>query len=69
MELISQYLDVIISLLVTNIPTFIKDAPDAIRLCKDIICTDDHQNRCLITMDICSRYTNIRTAEGLTTLK
>ena len=55
--------------LVTKLPTFIKDTTDVIRLCKDFKFTDDYQYRYLFTMDICSLYTNIPTAEGLAALR
>ena len=55
--------------LVTKLPTFIKDTSDVISLCKDYKFTDDYLCRYLFTMDICSPYTNIPTAEGLAALK
>ena len=54
---------------VTKFPTFIKDSSDAIRLLKDVKCTDDYQIRHLFTMDMCFLYTNTPTAEGLAALK
>ena len=68
-ELISKYLDCICFSLVTKLPTSIKDTSDVIRLCKDFKFTDDYQYRYLFTMDICSPYTNIPTAEFLAALK
>ena len=68
-ELISQYFDCIFFPIVTMLLTLIKDTSDVIRLCKDIKFTDDYQCRYLFTMDICSLYTNIPTAVGLTAHK
>ena len=45
------------------------DKSDVIRLFKDFKFTDDYQYRYLFTMDICSPFTNIPTAEGLAALK
>ena len=67
-ELICQYLDGIYFSLVTKLPTFIKDTPNAIRLFYDFRSTDDYRHRYLFTMDICSLCINVPTA-GLAALK
>ena len=68
-ELKGQYLNSIISPLITKLPTFIKDKSDAIRLFACYEFTDNYQNRYLFTIDICSPYTNIPAAEGLAALR
>ncbi|KAJ8031993.1 hypothetical protein HOLleu_25387 [Holothuria leucospilota] len=68
-ELISKYLDSIFAPLVTRLPTYIKDTSDSIRLFNDFTFRGDESNRYLFTMDICSLYTNIPTADGLRALE
>ena len=68
-ELISQYLDSIISPLVTKLPTYVKDSSDAIRLFKDFNFQGDEPHRLLFSMDVSSLYTNIPTDDGLKAIK
>ena len=67
-DLISHYLDGIYFPLVNGLPTFIKDTSDVTRKIKDFKLADDYQYGYLFTMDICSPYTNIPTAEALSAL-
>ena len=55
---ISQYLDTILAPLVTDLPTYIKDSPHALRLLQDFSFPAVGDNF-LFTMDIASLYTSI----------
>jgi hypothetical protein len=68
--LISQFLDALFQPLVTELPTYVKDTNDALRLFNDFTFPDDNiDNRRLFTMDITALYTNIPHNEGLQALK
>ncbi|XP_063952133.1 uncharacterized protein LOC129255387 [Lytechinus pictus] len=67
-ELVSQYLDSILAPLVTQLPTYVKDSSDAVRLIRDVT-LDERSKHLLFTMDISSLYTNIPIDDGLRALR
>ena len=66
-ELISQYLDQIMSPFVKSLPSYIKDTNHALKTFRDF--NFPGQNKLNFTMDITSLYTVIPNHEGLLALK
>ena len=66
-ELISQYLDQIMSPFVKSLPSYIKDTNHALKTFRDF--NFQGQNKLIFTMDITSLYTVIPNHEGLLALK
>lgn len=66
--LIAQYLDSVLAPLVTKLPTYIKDSPDALRLIQDFRYPATGE-RFLFTMDVCALYTSIPHALSMEALR
>ena len=66
-ELISQYLDQIMSPFVKSLPSYIKDTNHALQTFRDF--NFPGQNKLIFTMDITSLYTVIPNHEGLSAIK
>ena len=66
-ELISSYLDRIMTPIVKSLPSYIKDSTHALQIFRDF--NFSGQNKLIFTMDITSLYTVIPNSEGLQALK
>ena len=66
-ELISSYLDRIMTPIVKSLPSYIKDSTHALKIFRDF--NFSGQDKLIFTMDITSRYTVIPNSEGLHALK
>ena len=66
-ELISSYLDRIMTPIVKSLPSYIKDSTDALQIFHDF--NFSGQDKLISTMDITSLYTVIPNSEGLQALK
>ena len=67
--MISEFVDKILQPLVADLPTYIKDTKDALKMFEEFRFPDQCDNRFLFTMDVASLYTNIPTKKGLAALK
>lgn len=55
---IAKYLDTVLAPLVTDLPTYVKDSPDTLRILNDFK-FDTPGDKFLFTMDVCSLYTSL----------
>ena len=68
-ELISEFIDSILQPLVADLPSYVKDTNDALRLLEAFSFDPVNTQRLIFTMDVSSLYTNIPNNDGLLAIK